>query len=244
MNQTAAQLMAELDKRGNPAAAEHHQRFFKTGPGQYGEGDIFIGITVPTTRKVAKQFRQLTPAELEKALQSPIHEHRLAALIIMADEAIAARKKHDEPRQTALYDLYLKRTDRINNWDLVDCSCRDVVGGYLMDRPRQPLYKLAKSKDIWERRIAMVSTWQFIRVGQLDDTFKIAEMLLGDSHDLIHKAVGWMLREAGKKDQNALCQFLDQHAARMPRTALRYSLERLAKPDRDHYMNLKASSVK
>lgn len=232
---TAKYVEAELNKYENPSDAVFLQRFFKTGEGQYGAGDIFIGVRVPQTRKIAKQFSNLSLAEIEKLLESPVHEHRLVALIIMTNQS----KKADDAHKKALYDLYLKRTDRINNWDLVDTSCRDVVGGYLMDKSREPLYKLAKSKDLWERRIAMVSTWQFIRVGQLGDTFEIAEVLLGDTHDLINKAVGWMLREAGKKDEVALKEFLDRHAATMPRTALRYSIERLSPYDKQYYMNLK-----
>lgn len=232
---TAAELQAELDAHSNPTDAQFLQRFFKTGKGQYGEGDIFIGLRVPTTRKIAAKYRTLSLDDIEVMLESPIHEHRLAGLIIMAEEA----KRGDQTRKKALYDLYLRRTDRINNWDLVDASCRDVVGGYLMDKPRDILYQLAHSKDMWERRIAMVSTWQFIRVGQLDDTFAIAQLLLKDTHDLIHKAVGWMLREAGKKDEAALKNFLDQYAAVMPRTALRYSIERLHPNDKTYYMTRK-----
>ena len=230
---TAADAEQELNKHENPADAVFLQRFFKTGKGEYGEDDIFIGLRVPQTRKIAKQFNNLALPEIEKLLESPVHEHRLAALVIMTNQA----KKADDSHKKTLYDLYLKRTDRINNWDLVDISCREVVGGYLMDKSRAPLYKLAKSKDLWERRIAMVSTWQFIREGQLDDTFAIAELLLYDTHDLIHKAVGWMLREAGKKDEAALKEFLDARAITMPRTALRYSIERLHPADKVRYMS-------
>lgn len=232
---SAEKLQAELDSLASPADAEFLQRFFKTGEGQYGEGDIFLGIRVPTTRKTAAKYRGMGLDEIEKMLESPIHEHRLAGVIIMTEQA----KRADQAGKKALFDLYLKRTDRMNNWDIVDLSCREVVGGYLMDKPRDVLYKLATSKDIWERRIAMVSTWQFIRVRQLDDTFAIAEILLHDKHDLIHKAVGWMLREAGKKDEAALKGFLDTHAAVMPRTALRYAIERLHPSDRTYYMTRK-----
>lgn len=233
--QTAAQLQSELDALGNPTDAVFAQRFFKTGKGQYGEGDIFLGIRVPVVRKIAATYRALPLDQIETLLESPIHEHRLAALVIMTEQA----KRADPAQHKALYDLYLRRTDRINNWDLVDISCRDVVGGYLLDKPRQPLYTLAVSKDLWERRIAIVSTWQFIRVGQLDDTFAIAKLLLKDTHDLIHKAVGWMLRETGKRDEGALKHFLDLHAAEMPRTALRYALERLHPGDKEFYMTRK-----
>lgn len=236
---TADNLQAELDRLGDPTDAQFLQGFFKTGAGQYGEGDIFLGVRVPVTRKLAAKYRDMPLTEVEKLLESPIHEHRLAAVIIMTEQAIRARKQKDEATRQALYDLYLKRTDRINNWDIVDLSCRDVVGGYLIDKSRKPLYKLAKSKDVWERRIAMISTWQFIRNYDLDDTFKIATILLGDTHDLIHKAVGWMLREAGKRDPDALMKFLDQYATQMPRTALRYSLERLDPEHKRYYMNLK-----
>lgn len=231
---TAVEVTAALEQHANPHDATFLQKFFKTGPGQYAAGDIFLGVRVPQTRTIAQAFRLLNLTEIEKLLESPIHEHRLAALIIM----VLQTKRATSQQAQALYELYLRRTDRINNWDLVDVSCRDIVGGYLLDASRQPLYKLARSSNIWERRIAIVSTWQFIRVGQLDDTWAIAELLLIDKHDLIHKAVGWMLREAGKKDQAALKVFLDKHALSMPRTTLRYALERLHAHDRHYYMTL------
>lgn len=230
---TAENVIKILNKYENPEHAIILAGFFKTKKGEYGEGDIFIGLKVPLIRKLAKQFSDLTILELEKLLESPIHEHRFAALVIMVEQF---KRKI---RRNELYNLYLKRTDRINNWDLVDVSCRDIVGGYLADKPRDILYKLAKSTNLWERRIAIVSTWQFIRSGDLDDTFAIAEILLNDDQDLIHKAVGWMLREAGKKDEAALKIFLDSFATSMPRTALRYSLERLSNIDKKYYMALK-----
>lgn len=229
---TAEDVKNELSNLKDPVDAIFLQRFFKTKEGEYGAGDIFLGIRVPVIRRIAKQFNQLSIIELEKLLDSPIHEHRLTALIIMVTQS----KKANQLGKKALYKLYLRRTDRINNWDLVDVSCRDVVGGYLQDKSRKPLYILAKSKDLWERRIAIVSTWQFIREGQLEDTFAIAEQLLNDKHDLIHKAVGWMLREAGKKDIIAFKNFLDLHASTMPRTTLRYSIERLNPQDKQLYM--------
>lgn len=233
---TAENVIKILNKYENPEHAIILAGFFKTKKGEYGEGDIFIGLKVPLIRKLAKQFSDLTILELEKLLESPIHEHRFAALVILVNQFKLA-KNHDIKK--AIYKLYLDRTDRINNWDLVDVSCRDIVGGYLMDKPRDILYKLAKSTNLWERRIAIVSTWQFIRSGDLDDTFAIAEILLNDDQDLIHKAVGWMLREAGKKDEAALKIFLDNFAVSMPRTALRYSLERLSNIDKKYYMALK-----
>ncbi len=192
-------------------------KFFKSYKGGYSEGDVFIGAKVPLIRAVCKKYKDMSLAEIEKALESPIHEVRLAAVIIMVNQA----KKANAAHKKALFDLYLHRTDRINNWDIVDASCRDVVGEYLLDKPRKVLYTLARSDNLWERRIAMVSTWAFIRKAQVDDTFKVAELLLHDKHDLIHKAVGWMLREAGKKVGHAPLQaFLYTHSKQMPRTAL------------------------
>lgn len=231
----AQQVCKELDKGANLADAQFLQRYFKTGRGQYGEGDVFIGLRVPSVRKIAAKYKNLSLAEVEKLLESSVHEHRLTAVIVMAEQA----KRSDAKHKKALYDLYLRRTDRINNWDLVDVSCRDVVGGYLVDRPKEPLYKLAKSNDIWERRIAIISTAQFIRAGHTKVTYNIAEMLLGDTHDLIHKAVGWMLREAGKNNEAELRAFLDKYAGTMPRTMLRYSLEKFSPSDREYYMKLR-----
>jgi 3-methyladenine DNA glycosylase AlkD len=232
---TADNLQAELDQLGDPSDAQFLQGYFKTAAGQYGEGDVFLGVRVPVTRKIAAKYRAMPLTEVEKLLESPIHEHRLAAVIIMTEKA----KRANPAQYKALYNLYLKRTDCLNNWDIVDLSCRDIIGGYLIDKPRDPLYKLAQSQNMWERRIAMVSTWQFIRARDLDDTFKIAAMLLNDKQDLIHKAVGWMLRSAGQRDLAALKHFLNQYAASMPRTALRYSLERMHPEDKRYYMNLK-----
>lgn len=229
---SADAITQELAKLADPIRAQHSQRFFKTYDGGYAAGDVFLGLKVPVARKVARDFTELPLPEIEQLLDSPIHEHRFAAVVILVNKA----KKAKEPELKQIYDFYLSKTDRINNWDIVDVSCRDIVGKYLSDKSKQPLYKLAKSKDLWERRIAMVSTWWFIREGELDEVFVIAEKLLGDSEDLIHKAVGWMLREAGKKDEARLRLFLDEHAATMPRTALRYSLEKLPKADRQYYM--------
>lgn len=233
---TAIDAEDDLNALENPSDAAFSQRFFKTGKGQYGEGDIFIGLRVPQTRLIAKKYKDLAIDEIEKLLESPIHEHRLCAVIIMAEQA----KRANDVLKKSLYELYLRRTDRINNWDIVDVSCRDIVGGFLQEKSRNPLYKLAQSTNMWERRIAIVSTWHFIRVGDLDDTFKIVEMLIEDKEDLTHKATGWMLREAGKKDEARLKDFLDKHAHHMPRTMLRYSLERLHPADKAHYMQAKS----
>lgn len=233
---TARQLERDLrlTARGRtPEEIAFIGHFFKSYAGGYSEGDQFIGVKVPWIREVCRSYISLPPDEIEKALESPIHEVRLAAVVIMVNQA----KRSDKPYQKVLFDLYLRRTDRINNWDIVDASCRDVVGEYLLDKPRKILYKLAKSKNLWERRIAIVSTWAFIRKGQVEDTFAIAELLLNDTHDLIHKATGWMLREVGKKVGHApLKAFLDTHYKAMPRTALRYAIEHFDAQTRQHYL--------
>jgi 3-methyladenine DNA glycosylase AlkD len=221
----------EIDALGNPEDAAALQRFFKTGPGEYGEGDVFVGVKIPPQRAIAKAHADLPLAEIDKLLASAVHEHRSVGLIILTNRA----KRAEVEERKELYDFYLARTDRVNNWDLVDVSCRDVVGGYLVAiGDCEPLGELAASELIWNRRIAIVSTWTFTRAGNLMPCFAIAERLLGDSQDLMHKAVGWMLREAGKKDEAALEAFLDENAAKMPRTALRYSIERLS-PERRAY---------
>jgi len=232
---TAEDVKTELDKHADAAAAEHAQRFFKTGEWQYGAGDKFMGIRVPVVRLVCKKFKDLPLTEVEKLLASPIHEHRLAALIIMVNQA----KKASPEGQKQLYDSYFKNMQYVNNWDLVDTSCPQIVGSYLLNKSHAPLYKLARSNNLWQKRIAMISTLNFIRAGQLADTFALAELLLQDDHDLIHKAIGWMLRCAGDVDREALLKFLDAHAHEMPRTALRYALEHLTPKQRLHYMSAK-----
>lgn len=229
---SAHEIITKLDELADPTRAAHSQRFFKTGEGEYGHGDVFLGLTVPQMRKIVKPYTSLKLGELSSLLDSPVHEHRFSALVILVNKAKKA--KGDELKQ--LYDFYLAHTKHINNWDLVDISCRDVIGKYLLDKPKNPLYQLARSKNMWERRIAMVSTWWFIREGELDDTFKLAKELLKDKEDLMHKAVGWMLREAGKKDELRLREFLDDHAATMPRTMLRYAIEKFPDHDRKAYL--------
>jgi 3-methyladenine DNA glycosylase AlkD len=233
-NQTAANVKKTLARYAHAKKAAFFPSFFKTGKGQYGEGDIFIGITVPDQRKVAKEFVELSLPEVEKLLASKIHEHRLTALIILVDQY----EKGDLKLQEKIFRFYLKNISRINNWDLVDCSCRDIVGEHLQKGDRKLLYRLARSKNLWEKRIAIVSTWAYIRKGDLKDTFAIAELLLKDTHDLIHKAVGWMLREAGKKNEKALHAFLTSHAQTMPRTALRYAIEKFPPDVRSHYLHI------
>ncbi len=220
----------------DPSQVEGLSRFFKTGPGQYGEGDIFLGIKVPTTRSVVKScWKELTLNDLEECVTNPYHEVRLAALLALVE--MFSHSKKDKAFQKECVDFYLSHTDRINNWDLVDLSCYPLLGEWLLDKDRTILYDLARDgKTIWEQRIGMVSTMTFIRHGQLEDTFAIADILLHHPHDLIHKAVGWLLREAGKKDEVALTEFLKSRHKTMPRTMLRYAIEKFPEDKRQLYL--------
>jgi 3-methyladenine DNA glycosylase AlkD len=230
----AKHFIEKLKQHRSEEELEKIQRYFKSGQGEYAEGDIFIGVRMGQVFALAKEFMEMPLDEVEKLLESPIHEVRTGAVSIMDFQA---RKKNiPESRMKELFNLYINRHDRINNWDLVDRSAPYVVGGYLFNKPRAVLYKLARSKNVWERRTAIVSTYYFIRKGDVVDTFKIAEMLLKDKHDLIHKATGGWLREAGKKDREKLISFLDKYAGTMPRTALRYAIEHFDKKQRDHYL--------
>jgi hypothetical protein len=237
----AEQFVVEMETHRSPEEAEKYLRYFKTGKGEYAEGDVFMGVRMGQVFTLAKTFIAMPPDEIETLLESPIHEVRAGGLSIMDKQARS--KKTPEQRRAALFDLYLRRHDRINNWDLVDVSAPFVVGGYLFDKQRDVLYELARSGNVWERRTAIVSTAYFIRKGDLDDTFRIAEILVRDDHDLIHKAVGGWLREAGKQDRQRLLSFLNQYAATMPRTALRYAVEHLEKAVRKHYLNVKKEGV-
>jgi 3-methyladenine DNA glycosylase AlkD len=219
-----------------PERAAALQRFFKTGPGEYGEGDRFLGLTMPQVRTLAADVAEIPFGELERLLESSWHEVRMLALVLMAARYPLA----DTRTQRDIYRLYLRRTDRINNWDLVDVTAPGVVGLHLLTRSRAVLRRLARSRSLWERRIAIVSTLTFIRHNQFADTLGISMLLMADRHDLMHKAVGWMLREVGKRDQPTLCRFLDAHAATMPRTMLRYAIERLPVNRRRHYMDARA----
>jgi 3-methyladenine DNA glycosylase AlkD len=212
--------------------AETARRFFKTGPGQYGAGDEFLGIKVGPLRQVARAFQALSLKEASKLLHSPIHEARSLALLIL----VRAFEKGDKDTRLAIYRHYLAHTPRINNWDLVDVSAPPIVGGYLLDRERDPLYRLARSASLWERRIAIVATQHFIRHDDFADMFRIVEVLLADKEDLIHKAAGWMLREAGKRDEAALEGFLANLYRTMPRTMLRYAIERFPEARRREYL--------
>jgi 3-methyladenine DNA glycosylase AlkD len=204
-----------------------------------GDRDQFAGVRMGQVFALAKEFVELEPAEIEKLLDSPIHEVRAGALSIMGKQF--TRKKTSADRRRELYELYLRRVDRIDNWDLVDISAHHVVGGHLADKPRDVLYELARSDNVWERRIAMFSTLHFVRKGDVDDTFGLAEILVDDEHDLIQKVVGGLLREAGKHDRDRLLGFLDRHAATMPRVTLRYAIEHLDQAQRAHYMGLKSA---
>jgi 3-methyladenine DNA glycosylase AlkD len=212
--------------------AEHSQQFFKTGKGEYGEGDKFLGIRVPVLRKFARQYRDLSFKETESLLGSRFHEERLCALLILV---LKYSKGTYEERET-IYRLYLKNTRFINNWDLVDSSAHHIVGEFLAESDKSPLYKLAKSRSLWERRIAIIATYHFIKNGQFNETLKISKMLLGDSEDLIHKAVGWMLREVGNRDRATEVAFLQVHYKTMPRTMLRYAIEKFPERQRQRYL--------
>ena len=220
--------MRELAALGSPSSAAGAARFFKSGVGEYGEGDKFLGITVPALRNAALRYRALPLPDLALLLASEIHEHRLAALEIL----VAQYETAADPDRKKIVEFYLANTRGINNWDLVDASAPYILGEHLRTRSRRVLLRLAKSKSLWERRIAIVATLMLIRHGETADTFRIAEKLLSDPHDLIHKAVGWALREAGKASQPDLLAFLQQHYASIPRTTLRYAIERFPQPQR------------
>ena len=231
---TAKYFIERLKAHQSDVELTKIQRYFKSGEGQYGEGDQFMGIKMGTLFALAKEFDQMPIDEIEKLLESPIHEVRAGAVSIM-DKA-SRNKKIAPERLKDFFDLYMRRHDRINNWDLCDLGCLYMTGSYLFDKSHAVLYKMAKSKIIWERRTAILSTCYFIRQGKLDDTFKIATLLVHDKEDLIHKATGWMLRFAGTKDPKMLRAFLDKYAATMPRTLLRYSIEHFSKKDKEYYM--------
>ena len=231
-NLKARDVQRQLKKLGNPEHAAISQRFFKTGPGEYGEGDIFIGIRVPVLRKLVKEFKDLPTREVEILLRSPIHEERLLAILLL----VHIFKKGDDDVKKEIYDLYLKSTEFINNWDLVDVSAEHIVGAYLKDKNRAPLYRLAGSKDLWERRISIMATFHFVKHREFSETIKICSMLLSDRHDLIHKACGWMLREIGKRDLKTEETFLKEHYRKMPRTMLRYAIEKFPENKRQRYL--------
>jgi len=230
---TAAQAKKELKTLANPAKAAFFPSFFKTGKGQYGEGDVFIGVTVPLTRSVAKRCKDMPLAEIEKLLCDPIHECRFLALEIL----VLQFEKGDRKTQSAIFRFYRDRLKQVNNWDLVDTSAPYIVGPYLDAAGDASLLdRFAKSSHLWTQRVGIVATYHFIRKGKLQHTFRIADILMDHSHDLIHKAVGWMLREAGKKDEVALKKYLKTRYKTMPRTMLRYAIERLPEDERKGYL--------
>ncbi len=226
------QLKKELQKLANPEKAKNLQWFFKTGKGEYGEGDLFLGITVPEQRKIAKRYQDLSLKEIRKLLSSRYHEHRLTSLLIL----VIKYTKSDESGKKEIADFYLNNTKHINNWDLVDLSADIILGNYLLEKDRKILYKLAKSENLWERRIAIMATFNLIKNNKFKDTLKISKILLKDKHDLIHKAVGWMLREIGKRDMATEEVFLKIYYKEMPRTMLRYAIEKFNQEKRRTYL--------
>lgn len=227
------EIRNRLRELANKEKAKILQGFFKTGPGQYGEGDVFLGITVPVLRKLAKECRETSLSEAAQLLRTEIHEQRLLALFLL----INCYAKGNESIKNKIYSLYLRNTRYINNWDLVDLSAPNIVGNYLAGKSRRPLYDLAQSKDLWKRRIAILATFHFIRQNDFRDTLKISEILVCDNHDLIQKAVGWMLREVGKRNVEVEKKFLLQHYKTMPRTMLRYAVERFPERERRSYLD-------
>jgi 3-methyladenine DNA glycosylase AlkD len=225
-------IQSELRNLANKKNAEAAQRYFKTGAGEYGEGDKFLGIRVPVLRKLAKEYQTVTIEEVEQLLKSPIHEERMLALLILT----RIYSKGDGSVKKEVYELYLNNTKFINNWDLVDVSAEHIVGNFLLDKAKNPIYLLAKSENLWERRISIMSTFCFIRRGQYSETLKIARILLHDKEDLIHKAIGWMLREVGKRNLTTEEEFLKGHHKKMPRTMLRYAIEKFPESKRQRYL--------
>ncbi len=228
-------IQTHLRNIADPAIAKISQGFFKTGPGQYGEGDIFLGIKVPTLRALIKSYRGTSLKTIQALLKSKFHEERVFALFLLID----FYQRADLDAQQHAYELYLANTAHINNWDLVDVSAPHIVGAQLADKSRDILYQLVKSSSLWERRIAIIATFHFIRDNDFTDTLLLAELLLDDPHDLMHKAVGWMLRELGKRNQASLEEFLQRHCLNMPRTMLRYAIEKFPETKRLSYLNMR-----
>jgi len=229
---SAKEIQKKLKSLGNQEKAKKHQQFFKTGPGEYGEGDVFVGVTVPELRKLAKEYKTITLKKVKQLLHSSIHEERLLSLFLL----IHRYSEGDEPEKKRIYELYLKNTKFINNWDLVDSSAGHIVGAFLFDKSKKALYNLVKSNNLWERRISIISTFYFIKRNQYSDTLKISKILLSDKEVLIHKAVGWMLREVGKRNMSVEEKFLKKYYKNMPRTMLRYAIEKFPEPKRQRYL--------
>ncbi len=224
-------ILKEIKESSDPERAKNSLWFFKTGPGQYGEGDKFLGLTMPQQRTIAKKYVNLPFSDIQKLIDSKYHEHRMVGLIILTYKYPKSEQKKE------IYEFYIKNYDRINNWDLVDVTAPRIVGAYLLEKNRKILYDFAKSNHLWKKRISIVSTFAFIDKKDFKDSIKIIEILLNDKHDLIHKACGWALREIGKKEEKVLTNFLDKYHKIMPRTMLRYSLERLSEKQKKHYMS-------
>ena len=228
-------IITELQSIGTHEKAIHLQKFFKTGPGQYGEGDVFIGVVVPITRNIAKSNIRISITEIRKLLKSKYHEARLCALLILTERF----KKAAEKERKEIFDFYLKNASCVNNWDLVDLSCPTIVGLFLLNKERKILYKLAESNYLWEQRIAIASTYAFIRENEFFDTLELSKKLLSHKHDLMHKAVGWMLREVGKRNHKVLTDFLEKYATQLPRTTLRYAIEHYPESERQYFLKKK-----
>jgi DNA alkylation repair enzyme len=237
---TAQAFLARLEALSSPVERDKLQRYFMASDGADPTADVFLGVRMGDVVALAMEFIDLPPEQIDQLLASPIHEARAGGLRIMGNQA--SRKQTPQRRRKELYELYLRRSDRINDWDLVDISAHQVVGGYLLDKPRDVLYQLARSPRWWDRRIAMFATLASVRRGDLDDTFALAELLVHDGHDLVRKVVGGMLREAGKHDRAQLLGFLDTYAATAPRVLLRYAIEHLDAEQRAHYLGLKAQA--
>ena len=225
-------LIKDLRKLKNPQKAKIYRRFFKTGKGEYGEGDVFIGLTVPQQRELAKKYVNLSFPDVKKLLSNKIHEYRLTGFFIL----VYKYEKGNQKEKKKIVDYYLSNVQHANNWDLIDCVADKILGNYLLDKDKKILYKFANSDSLWERRIAIISTFEFIKNNEFDDTLRISEILLNDKHDLIHKAVGWMLREVGKRNQSVEEKFLKKHYKKMPRTMLRYAIERFDENKRKKYL--------
>ncbi|OGU65097.1 MAG: DNA alkylation repair protein [Ignavibacteria bacterium RBG_16_36_9] len=232
MSVRLTELQKKIKELGSPEVSKTMQLFFKTGKGEYGEGDIFAGLKVPSQRKLAREFRDLSLTDLKILLNSPVHEERLISLFILVDKY----GKGDKQEKEAIFSFYLKYRKGINNWDLVDLSAPKIIGKHLLNKDKNLLFKFALSKNLWERRIAVLSTYEFIKNNDFDLALQISEMLLKDKHDLIHKAVGWMLREIGKRDLQAEESFLKIHYKKMPRTMLRYAIEKFSETKRKKYL--------
>jgi 3-methyladenine DNA glycosylase AlkD len=227
-------LIRDIKEISTPAKAKTASRFFKTGPGEYSASDVFIGLTVPEQRLIAKKYQEISFDEIKKLLSHKIHEYRSVALLILVQ-----KYENKKELRKKVFDFYLKNINQINNWDLVDLSAPNIVGDYLCKKSKASLYSLASSSNIWHRRIAIVSTFCFIKRNKFNDTLKISRILINDKEDLIHKATGWMLREVGKRNEDLLRNFIDKHVTFMPRTVLRYAIERFSAEDRQKYLKIK-----